>query len=54
MAARKHLALHVACAVLFGTAWGAWAKVYIEFRPRLSLMGGYKGLVQANWPMKKG
>src|SRR5437868_10086303 len=41
MAARKLLALHVACAVLFGAAWGASAKVYIEFRPRLSLMGGY-------------
>src|SRR4030081_2071855 len=40
MAARAQLALHVALAVLL-LAWGASAKVYIEFRPRLSMMAGY-------------
>ncbi len=40
MAARTQLALHVALAVLL-LAWGASAKVYIEFRPRLSMMAGY-------------
>lgn len=40
MATRKHIALHVALAAL-SAAWGASAKVYIEFRPRMSMMGGY-------------
>ena len=40
MATRTQLALHVALAALMA-AGGAGAKVYIEFRPRVSLMGGY-------------
>src|ERR1700674_2151316 len=40
MAARAQLALHVGLAVLL-LAWGASAKVYLELRPRLSMMAGY-------------
>jgi hypothetical protein len=45
MAARNRLALHVALAALWA-AWGASAKVYIEFRPRMSMMAGYDDNVQ--------
>src|SRR5437764_2886028 len=38
MAARTYIALAFA---VFAAAWGASAKVYIEFRPRMSMMGGY-------------
>ncbi len=38
MTARVQIALFLV--VLF-SAWGAGAKVYIEFRPRMSMMGGY-------------
>lgn len=48
MAARKHIALHVASAALLWAAWGASAKVYVEFRPRLSLMAGYNDNVELN------
>ena len=47
MATRTQLALHVALAALLA-AGGAGAKVYIEFRPRLSLMGGYDDNVRLN------
>lgn len=47
MAARKHITLLVAFAALLA-AGGASAKVYIEFRPRMSLMGGYDDNVQMN------
>lgn len=47
MATRTHIALHVVLAALFA-AWGASAKVYIEFRPRLSMMGGYNDNVRLN------
>ena len=40
MATRTQLALHVALAALLA-AGGAGAKVYLEFRPRVSLMAGY-------------
>ena len=40
MATRTQLALHVALAAALA-AGGAGAKVYIELRPRVSLMGGY-------------
>src|SRR5205814_10219217 len=36
-----------ALAVLL-SAWGASAKVYIEFRPRMSMMGGYDDNVRLN------
>lgn len=48
MAARKHIALHVASAALLWAAWGASAKVYLEWRPRLSLMAGYNDNVELN------
>ncbi|MCA1825530.1 MAG: hypothetical protein ABR567_06960 [Myxococcales bacterium] len=38
MTARTHIALFL---VVLLSAWGAGAKVYIEFRPRMSMMGGY-------------
>jgi hypothetical protein len=44
---RKTLALHVFLAASLA-AWGASAKVYIEFRPRMSVMGGYDDNVQLN------
>ncbi len=47
MAARKHIALHVALAALLA-AWGASAKVYVEWRPRMSMMGGYDDNVRLN------
>jgi len=46
MAATKH-ALRAAFAALL-LAGGASAKVYVEWRPRLSLMGGYNDNVQLN------
>jgi len=47
MAARQSLALLVAAAAL-AAAGPASAKVYVEFRPRMSLMGGYDDNVQLN------
>src|SRR5438105_4103376 len=47
MAARNHIALLVAFAAL-AAAGAARAKVYIEFRPRLGLMGGFDDNVQLN------
>jgi len=44
---RKTLALQVFLAASLA-AWGASAKVYIEFRPRMSVMGGYNDNVQLN------
>src|SRR5690242_15020213 len=38
MTARTQLALFL---VVLLSAWGASAKVYIEWRPRMSMMGGY-------------
>lgn len=43
MTARIHIALFLA--VLLG-AWGASAKVYVEWRPRMSVAGGYDDNVQ--------
>ena len=40
MATRTQLALHVALAAVLA-AGGAGAKVYVELRPRVSMMGGY-------------
>ena len=40
MATRTQLALHVALAAVLA-AGGAGAKVYVEFRPRISMMAGY-------------
>ncbi|MGZ6143340.1 MAG: hypothetical protein ACXWLM_08375, partial [Myxococcales bacterium] len=37
----------VALAV-FGAAWGASAKVYVEFRPRMSMAGAYDDNIQMN------
>lgn len=48
MAARKLPALHVASAALLWAAWGAPAKVYVEFRPRVSLLAGYNDNVELN------
>jgi hypothetical protein len=54
MAARAQLALHVALAVLL-LAWGTSAKVYIEFRPRLSMMAGYHdNVLLGNLPGQNG
>src|SRR2546430_10795996 len=54
MAARNYIALHVASAALFWAAWGASAKVYIEFRPRMSLMGGYDDNVKLDGTVADG
>ncbi|MFN2546822.1 MAG: hypothetical protein ABR567_05280, partial [Myxococcales bacterium] len=45
MTARTHIALFL---VVLLAAWGAAAKVYIEFRPRMSMMGGYDDNVRLN------